>query len=190
MRVEFTYKGNIMRQKTQTNTSEQKFRYHLQSKLNNQKDTETKHDLYLVDDDEADLYCSSHTLKQSNKINKINEIHESNSPEKLFELLNDHGWFSEIHESVDQLPIILMDIHMPYINGIEMLSLIKEHPIISYLPVILLTSDRSGHKIPDAHRLKARGYLEKPLKINCFHDVLEKIKNGENRMSLGDYKTV
>ena len=81
---------------TETNTQckapEQKFRYHLQSKSLNKKTVIHKRDLYLIDDDKADLFFSSHILKKSGQ---VGEIHQTNSPEDLFEMLNNHGLFSK-----------------------------------------------------------------------------------------------
>jgi len=168
-----------------TNKTDQKFRYHLQSKQNTPNNSPHRRNLYLIDDDEADLFFSSYVLGKSNQ---INHVYKTNTPNNLFETLNNHGLFSETQANPEQLPVILIDIHMPSMNGIEMLSFIKDHPIISHLPVILLTGDCSGSKIPDAYRLKARGYLEKPLNIGRFHDILDRIDKGDHKLSLGDYQ--
>jgi CheY-like chemotaxis protein len=58
--------------------------------------------------------------------------------------------------------IVLLDIKMPKVNGLDVLRVIRADPALRPLPVVLLTSSRQEQDLAIAHELKADGYLIKP----------------------------
>ena len=138
-----------------------------------------KRTIYLVDDDHDDCKFGTICLQQSNRLATIKSV---NSASELFDCFNQQGLYKDISFNDDNSPIILLDIHMPTTNGIEVLERIRNHPITSDFPVILLTSNITCETIYDAYRLQANGYLQKPFKLNDFHEIMDRIQDGSSKV--------
>lgn len=119
--------------------------------------------IYLVDDDQDDRYMGARALK---KYDHTLEIRATKCATSLFESLENSGLYDSLDFAEAHSPIILLDIHMPQTSGIEALERIRNHPMTSEFPVILLTSDYSPENIYDAYRLQANGYLAKPFDLS------------------------
>ena len=77
-----------------------------------------------------------------------------------------------------QPDIILLDIHVPPINGFEMLKLIRETPHFKDIPVVALTASVMNEEV---HALKHAGFngcLAKPLDLKSFPEDIDQIMNG------------
>lgn len=163
------------------NQIDRKCRYHL-NKNSVLQSTELRWNIYLVDDDLDDLMLSEKVLHSSGQ---VHDIYTVEVPEMLFEVMNDHGHMSDLDYYDVIKSIILMDIHMPELNGIQMLEQLKSHPCTSDCPVILLTEDSSGFLVEEAYHYGADGYLEKPINLIQFHHNLELIKKGNKSLCAG-----
>lgn len=64
--------------------------------------------------------------------------------------------------AANQVGLILSDINMPNMNGIEMLAKIKENNALTQAPIIMVTTEGSQEKVMQALELGARGYVRKP----------------------------
>lgn len=73
--------------------------------------------------------------------------------------------------------IVLMDIRMPQINGLELLQSLKQKDVET--PVVMVTTSRDEKDVATSLRLGARGYLLKDMEPDDLIDALYKIKNGE-----------
>jgi len=143
----------------------------------NLNDKTSSRTVYLVDDDRDDRLFGFNQLRKSDRIRDIKTL---DCADALFEKLDNTGFYKCMSYAEENKPVILLDIHMPNVNGIELLEKIRSHPITSNFTVILLTSDLSCENIYDAYRLDANGYLEKPFCVNEFHKILEKIDSGSD----------
>lgn len=183
--IKIFYKGRDMESYTTNQLDERQHRYHLNTKEMSCVKEQKNFNIYLVDDDDDDLLFSENSLKLSER---VADIHSFNNPEILFTQMKNHGLFKSEDLSLNDLPIILMDIHMPCVNGIEMLESLKSHPMTDEIPVVLLSSDVSGAKIHDAYRLRAHSYLKKPLNMKQFNLILDNILLNNNASTTqGDY---
>ncbi|MCR9264296.1 MAG: response regulator [Flavobacteriaceae bacterium] len=80
----------------------------------------------------------------------------------------------EILQSGRSLPdIILLDLNMPRMNGIEFLEILKQHDKIKYLPTIVLTTSENRDDLLECYKIGIAGYIIKPLK---YEDYEEKLK--------------
>jgi CheY-like chemotaxis protein len=76
--------------------------------------------------------------------------------------------------------IILLDIHVYPLNGFEMLSLLRQHPRFRHTHVVALTASVTNEEV---HQLKTAGFdgvIAKPIDMDQFPILLERILNGEN----------
>jgi CheY-like chemotaxis protein len=107
------------------------------------------------------------------EIMKINRV-LSSMPEnhKIIEVNNGEDALKHL-ESKDKLPdIILLDLNMPKINGIEFLSVLKNDDRLKFLPTIILTTSNNPKDIMKCYQIGIAGYVVKPLK---YEDYVSKI---------------
>ncbi len=71
--------------------------------------------------------------------------------------------------------VILLDLNMPKMNGIEFLKVIKVHPELKTIPIIVLTTSREKRDILESFELGAAGYMVKPVDYSKFVEILGKI---------------
>ena len=118
--------------------------------------------LFLVEDDEVDVMNVKRALKKNNLTVPMD--HVSNGYEAL-QLLN-HWQLHEFPRLKNLL--ILLDLNMPKMGGIEFLKEIRQDPDLTFLSVfVMTTSNEDGDKI-DAFNLNVAGYILKPLSMDRF----------------------
>ena len=71
--------------------------------------------------------------------------------------------------------VILLDINLPKINGLEVLRELKTHPLLQRIPVIVLTSSGEDRDIQKAYELGANSYIVKPVDFEKFVEVAAQI---------------
>ena len=80
-------------------------------------------------------------------------------------------------EAGEALPaVILLDINLPRVNGLEVLQKLKQHPEFRRIPVVVLTSSRDDRDLKSAYDLGVNSYIEKPVSFNKFIEVAEHIE--------------
>lgn len=90
-------------------------------------------------------------------------IQEANNGEEALELL----------KVKDKLPdIILLDLNMPKINGIEFLKILKADSRLRYIPTIILTTSNNQRDLLECFKIGVAGYVLKPLK---YEEYLSKV---------------
>ena len=120
-------------------------------------DTHTKAiDLLLIEDNASDAELTIRELKKYNMANNL--IHLRNGSDAL-----------NFFKTTDTLPkLILLDIQMPKINGIEVLQRLKENPLTRSIPVVMLTSSKENPDIQKCYSLGANSYIVKPVNFDDF----------------------
>jgi CheY-like chemotaxis protein len=86
--------------------------------------------------------------------------------------------YMSAHASVTdaQLPIlVLLDLRLPKVDGIEVLRWARQHPVWQQIPVIVLTTSRENSDIQSAYRLGVNSYILKPVDFATFADVVKTI---------------
>jgi len=79
-------------------------------------------------------------------------------------------------ESGKSLPdIILLDLNMPRMNGIEFLGILKQHDKIKYLPTIILTTSENRDDLLECYKIGIAGYIIKPLKYEDYETKLKTV---------------
>lgn len=123
--------------------------------------------ILLVEDNPMDLDL---TLRAFNKKKFANTIHVARDGEEAL------AWF-ERWEAGEPLPaVILLDLNMPRINGLEVLQQLKAHPRFRRIPVVVLTSSREDSDLKAAYDLGVSSYIEKPVSFSKFIEVAEHIE--------------
>ncbi len=123
-------------------------------------------ELLLVEDNINDAELTIRELKKNNMANNL--IHIKDGAEAL-DFLFATGKFAGVNNDVLPQPkIILLDIQMPKVNGIEVLQKIKSDPRTQYIPVVMLTSSKEDPDIQKCYAYGANSYIIKPVNFEAF----------------------
>lgn len=125
--------------------------------------------VFLVEDDADDRRLA---VDQLCKSPYVNTIHSFDSGDKLIRHFISEGFYNG--NLIRYLPnLIILDIHVPGSDGIEILQKLKENPMTEDIPVIILTGDTSGRAVIDTYKSRANGFITKPLNLEQVHQVIE-----------------
>jgi two-component system response regulator len=123
--------------------------------------------ILIVDDSPKDVELTIAALAENNL---ANEVVIAEDGEEALDYLYKRGKF--VNE--DGMPaVILMDIKMPKMNGIEVLKHIRNDPKFKLIPVIMVTSSREERDLVESYKLGANSYVVKPVDIGQFFSAIK-----------------
>ena len=124
-------------------------------------------DILIIEDDDADVTLTMNALKGGGIANRIYAVHDGAT---ALDFLFATGKFA--HRSPGDLPlVILLDLNLPKIDGLEVLRRVKADPRTSTIPVIALTASKNSHDIMECKRMGAENYILKPVDFQSFSEV-------------------
>ena len=85
-------------------------------------------------------------------------------------------WIDKWDAGAAQPIVILLDLHMPKVSGLEVLRALKNHPTYKCIPVVVLTTSKEDKDIHTAYDLGANSYIVKPVDFEKFVAVTEQIE--------------
>lgn len=127
--------------------------------------------ILLVEDNPDD---EALTLRAFNKNNLVNEIIVARDGVEALDYLFARGSHQGRDETV--LPqLILLDLKLPKLDGLEVLKQLRAHPPTSILPVVILTSSREEQDLMNGYRLGANSYIRKPVDFVEFVEAVRQL---------------
>ena len=117
--------------------------------------------ILLIEDDTIELMKLNRAMLS---LNMNHEVTEATNGEEALELLLNEKYYPDI---------ILLDLNMPKINGIEFLEILKNNESIKFIPTIILTTSSNEKDLLACFNLGISGYILKPLK---YDEYIAKIK--------------
>src|ERR1700722_4113804 len=126
-------------------------------------------EILLVEDNDADAELTLRALRQGNLVNAIQRVRDGL---EALEYLFSQGPFE--HRADGMPTLILLDLRMPRVDGIEMLQTLKSDKLTESIPVIILTSSTDELHRADAKRLDV-SYVLKPLSHAAFAQVVARM---------------
>ena len=125
----------------------------------------TSHEcVFLVDDDEDDRFL-------------IKQVFRQYSPEcKLKDLANGEELLSALTEAPELPSLVLLDLNMPLMGGMEALGRIRQNAIYNDVPVVILTTSDHPQDQQQAAQLGANGFLTKPVSIEAMNQLVLQVK--------------
>jgi CheY-like chemotaxis protein len=118
--------------------------------------------ILLVEDDEVDVM---NVKRAFTKHNITNPLFVAGDGLEALELLRSNG-------VPEGRRIVLLDLNMPRMNGIEFLREVRNDPQLAATPVIVLTTSNDDRDKVDAYNLNVAGYLLKPVTFASFCDLM------------------
>lgn len=124
----------------------------------------TQVEILLVEDNLNDAELAIRALKKNNLVNRL--IHLKDGSEAL-DFIFAEGTYAG--RDIDILPrVILLDLKMPKVNGIEVLQRLKSDNRTKKIPVVILTSSKEDPDITVCYELGANSYVVKPVQFDGF----------------------
>lgn len=125
--------------------------------------------ILLVEDNPSDVLLTQRAFKKSNLTNELDVARDGE--EALDYLL---GKTDEAYHR--PLPLlVLLDIKLPKIDGLEVLERMRHHERTQMLPVVILTSSREQEDLVRSYRLGVNSYIRKPVDFDQFADVVQQL---------------
>ncbi len=115
----------------------------------------------LVEDDTIDAMTVQRAFRDLNVNNPLD--HALNGEEALAHLQD---------ETKEQPCVILLDLNMPKMNGIEFLKVVKADPALRPIPVVVLTTSNEERDIVESFRSSVAGYIVKPVDYRSFVETI------------------
>ena len=129
-------------------------------------------EILLVEDNITDAELTIRELKKHNMANNL--IHLKDGEEAL-DFIFATGKYANIREIQYPPKVVLLDIQMPKVNGIEVLEKIKTDPKTRSVPVVILTSSKENPDIQKCYDLGANSYIVKPVNFDGFAQAIKNL---------------
>ncbi len=127
--------------------------------------------ILIVDDDEGHAILIRQNLAQ---VGLKNEFVEFRDGQAVLDYL--FGFTRHIERSVRGNPfLLLLDIRMPKVDGVEVLRRVKAEPRLRKLPVIMLTTADDPRDVDRCHELGCSAYIQKPVDYDSFVEVVRRL---------------
>jgi CheY-like chemotaxis protein len=134
------------------------------------KMSESPLEILLVEDNLNDAELSLYALKKFKIANSI--YHARDGEEALSYLFNESLELGSIHH----IPrLILLDLKLPKVDGLEVLRKLKSDPRTQAVPVVVLTSSREERDIIESYNLGVNSYIVKPIDFEQFTDAVRSV---------------
>ncbi len=124
-------------------------------------------EILLVEDSDTDAEMTMRALKKGNVANKLMWVKDG---VEALEFIQCTGAYSQRDRRHPKL--ILLDIKMPRMDGIDVLRRLKSDESTRMIPVVMLTSSAEERDVVESYQLGVNGYLVKPVDFKGFIDVV------------------
>lgn len=127
--------------------------------------------ILLVEDNEDDVLLTLRALRNLNLQNKVDTVRDG--AEAIEYLLAEGRYADRNRRNVPDL--ILLDINLPRMSGIEVLKRIRSEPDIKTVPVIMLTTSSQERDMRAAYEAGANSYIRKPVESEAFQQAINNL---------------
>ncbi len=128
-------------------------------------------EILLIEDNPSDAELAIRALRKNNIANHITHIKDG---AEALEFLFGTGRYAE--RNIQQKPkVILLDLKMPKVNGIEVLEKIKSNEQTRQIPVVVLTSSKEHPDVEKSYHLGANSYIVKPVDFESFRKIVNEL---------------
>lgn len=119
--------------------------------------------ILLVEDNADDIALTIRALEKNRVANQVVVMHDG--AEAIDYLFGTGPWSA----NVQALPqVVLLDLNLPRVDGLEVLRQVRAHPRTHMLPVVILTSSKEEQDLIRGYSLGANSYVQKPVDFNKF----------------------
>lgn len=124
-------------------------------------------DILLIEDNEDDIVLTMRAFESHSISNNI--VIKRDGEEAL-------NYLFEICTDAKMLPgLILLDIHLPKVSGLEVLRKIRQHPHTRLIPVVILTTSDEARDVYEGYKCGTNSYLRKPVNFEAFVNIINQV---------------
>ena len=127
--------------------------------------------ILLVEDEEAHAELTKRSIRKAGNANRIDIVFDG---EEALNYLYNHGEYAD-KTKYPRPGLILLDIKLPGIDGIEVLKTIKDNSNLKRIPVIMLTTSKREEDIAQSYNYYANSYLTKPVGFKEFEEKIRQL---------------
>jgi len=128
-------------------------------------------EILIVEDNQQDLDLALRALRKANLANRVHAVRDG---QEALEFLFCEGQHSE--RKIENEPkVILLDLKLPKVDGLEVLQRIKGDPRTKAIPVVVLTSSKEQADVVETYNLGVNSYIVKPVNFEQFSEVVQKL---------------
>lgn len=125
-------------------------------------------ELLLVEDDPNDVELTLIALRKHKLANKIHVVRDG---EEALDFLFCRGTYSQ-RDCNGQPKVILLDLKLPKVSGLDVLRAVKEDSRTRAIPVVVMTSSREQRDMVEGYRLGVNSYIQKPIDFDQFQVII------------------
>lgn len=130
-------------------------------------------EILLVEDNPNDVELTLHAFQRHHLANRVHVVRDG---AEALDFLFKTGGDAHVVRGIDEGPrVILLDLKLPKLGGLEVLERIKAHERLRTIPVVVLTSSQEGPDIAEAYRLGANSYIVKPVEFERFTESVREL---------------
>ena len=126
--------------------------------------------ILLAEDSDRDTELTLNALAQHNLVNVIERVRDG---AEALDYLYRRGQFSGRPNG--NPAVVLLDLKMPKVDGLEVLRQIRSDPQLSLIPVVVMTSSNEEQDVVRSYELGANAYVVKPVKFNEFVEAVKQV---------------
>lgn len=123
--------------------------------------------ILLVEDNPDDEALTLRALRKNNMLNEVSVVRDGQEALDYF--------FGEKASANPAPTLMLLDLKLPKIDGLEVLRRIRAEPRTALLPVVILTSSKEEQDIINGYKLGANSYIRKPVDFNQFMEAIRQL---------------
>ena len=125
-------------------------------------------DILYIEDNDNDIELTLRALKTHNVANNIQIIKDG---EEALEYIFATGQYAE-RDIRDKPKVILLDLKLPKVGGLEILKKLKSNENTKTIPVVVLTSSREESDMIESYKYGVNSYVVKPIKFDSFSEAV------------------
>ncbi len=128
-------------------------------------------DILLVEDNASDAEMTMRALGEGTSPNQLYWVKDG---VEALDFIRCEGAFEQRDRQHD-VKVVLLDLKMPRLDGIDVLRELKSDPATNRIPIVILTSSNLDRDIAEAYRLGVNGFVTKPVQFAEFSSVVASI---------------
>jgi two-component system, response regulator len=127
-------------------------------------------EILLVEDNANDELLALHAFKRQNVANRVQVVRDG---AEALEFIFCTGAYAD--RLIENPNVILLDLKLPFVDGIEVLRQIRNDPRTRLIPVVILTASKEERDVVEAYDLGVNSYIIKPIDFDQFNGVAKQL---------------
>jgi CheY-like chemotaxis protein len=126
-------------------------------------------DILLVEDNEFDVHLTEAAFRDARVPNRVHRVPDGEAAIAFLKRTGEHG-------CAPRPDLILLDLNLPKMSGLEVLEAIKADPQLKNIPVVIVSGNGSEAEIRRAYELQASSFVVKPLEVDEYFAAIRSLK--------------